>query len=420
MKLVRRSIRNVLRKPFKLILVVTFLGASLMFVAVMVSLSSSAQQILAAVHRQVGTAIIIRPVQLGTPIPNSVVAKVKRVQEVTSTQSSVVRSYTDGILRGSFLTITGVSRDATDGTLGDGITPALVAGRGFQDGDANAHVAMVSQAVAQANHLHVGSIFALHGTTFTLIGLYTTANPFDNGVIIIPMAAMQQVFKINGVDSLTANVVSYEQVEAVAARLRSLLGRQFNVTTQTAEYSNTFNALRVAQNSIQAALVASFLIAAVVVVFAVLMLVRERTAEIATLKTIGASHMQVFRQFWTEILAMSILAAALAVLLLVILGPFLSQKFDIDASSLANADGVSGLPNHVAAINSTKISPTVSDTATSHFNNLHLAVASLNVQTLLTILGVGIGLALLASLIPIWFVVHLKPAEVLRRAHKMI
>ena len=65
--------------------------------------------------------------------------------------------------------------------------------------------------------------------------------------------------------------------------MRSLLGRQFNVTPQSAEYSNAFNALRVAQNSIQAALVASFLIAAVVVVFAVLMLVRERTAEIATL-----------------------------------------------------------------------------------------------------------------------------------------
>jgi ABC-type lipoprotein release transport system permease subunit len=146
------------------------------------------------------------------------------------------------------------------------------------------------------------------------------------------------------------------------------------------------------------------------------MLVRERIAEIATLKTIGASHMQVFRQFWTEILTMSVIAAALAALLLVILGPFLSQKFDIDASSLANADGVSGLPNPAAAINS----PTASDLATSHLNNLHLAVASLSVQTLLVILGVGMGLALLASLIPLWFVVHLKPAEVLRKAYKTI
>ena len=128
--------------------------------------------------------------------------------------------------------------------------------------------------------------------------------------------------------------------------------------------------------------------------------------------------MQVFRQFWTEILAMSVLAAALAVLLLVTLGPFLSQKFDIDTSSLANIDSVSGLPRTVAAINSGGISPTASGSATPHLNNLHLAAISLNAQTLLSILGVGMGLALLASLIPIWFVVHLKPAEVLRKAHE--
>src|SRR2546421_8229339 len=128
----------------------------------------------------------------------------------------------------------------------------------------------------------------------------------------------------------TTSAASYEQIETVAARLRSALGKQFDVVTQNAQYSNVFNALQVAQNSIQVALVVSFLIAAAVIIFAVLMLVRERTAEIAILKTIGASHLQVVRQFWTEIVALSAAAAALAVLLLVTLGPFISQKFDID------------------------------------------------------------------------------------------
>jgi putative ABC transport system permease protein len=48
---------------------------------------------------------------------------------------------------------------------------------------------------------------------------------------------------------------------------------------------------------------------------------------------------------------------------------------------------------------------------------VHLAAATLNVQTLLIIVGVGIGLALLTSLIPTWFVSHVKPAEVLRKAN---
>ena len=60
---------------------------------------------------------------------------------------------------------------------------------------------------------------------------------------------------------------------------------------------------------------------------------------------------------------------------------------------------------------------TTSATASNIINTAHLTAATLNVQTLLIILGVGIGLALLTSLIPTWFVAHLKPAQVLRKAN---
>src|SRR5260370_21847758 len=59
MKLVVRSIRNVLRSPVRLILVVTLLGMSLMFVAAMASLATNSQQQLAAVRKQIGTTITI-------------------------------------------------------------------------------------------------------------------------------------------------------------------------------------------------------------------------------------------------------------------------------------------------------------------------------------------------------------------------
>jgi putative ABC transport system permease protein len=59
MDIVIGGMRNVLRNPLRLLLVVFLLGASLMLVAAMVSLNSSAQQQLATVHREVGTAITI-------------------------------------------------------------------------------------------------------------------------------------------------------------------------------------------------------------------------------------------------------------------------------------------------------------------------------------------------------------------------
>ena len=472
MKLVVRSIKNVLRSPIRLLLVVTLLGASLMFVAAMVSLNTSSQQELAAVHKQVATTIVIRyaaqqgapsqqgnpppqggssqqggsleqqgngPASNATPVPgpgtgktevvpdsphisNSMVAQVKNIQGVAHTEVSQDVPYTETALQSlpnalAPLSIDGIARDSTHFTVSGGAVPTLVAGRGFQDGDANANVATMSQTLAKVNHLHVGSTFTLHGTTFTLIGLYTTASPATDNTMIIPLATLQKIYHLDGVTSMVVTAASPEQVDAVAARLRSLLGPQFSVTTLADHYSNVFNALQVAQNSIQAALVASFLIAAAIIVFAVLMLVRERTAEIATLKTIGASHMQVLRQFWIEILTLSALATTLAILLIVALGPFLSRLFDINASSLLEPLANGPSIDHPLITNANGVTTgTTSSTASNIINAAHLTAATLNIQTLLIILGVGIGLALLTSLIPTWFVAHLKPAQVLRKA----
>src|SRR5690242_17513807 len=131
-----RGVRNVLRNPLRLLVVVLLLGASLMFVAAMVSLNSSAQQQLADVHKEVGTAITINyatndsqtPGQQGgqgatfiskggsfvqqnaTPIPNSTVDTVKNVPGVVSVEESLRRSDTDGTLKtGTFQTPDGRS-----------------------------------------------------------------------------------------------------------------------------------------------------------------------------------------------------------------------------------------------------------------------------------------------------------------------
>ncbi|MGH2480315.1 MAG: ABC transporter permease, partial [Ktedonobacteraceae bacterium] len=429
MKLVVRSIRNVLRNPFRMLLVVILLGTSLMFVAAMKSLSANSQEELAAVQKKVGTSIAVnyasneaQSVQTSpgsggkkgsgpvttfgngpTPIPNSAVAKIKSIPGATNVQVNLARPDEDGDLKGSTITtpdgqqasfpvtINGIPGDATSFTLMGGDTPTFVTGRAFQASDANANVAMMDQAVAQANHLKVGSTFKLKGTTFTLIGLYKATSQFSANSVIIPLATMQKVFNIHGVDSVTVNAASYAQVDAVAARLRSALGKAYDVVTQNAQYKNVFSALQVAQNSIQIALLVSFVIAATVIVFAVLMLVRERTAEIAILKTIGASHLQVLRQFWTEIAALCTTAAVLAVILLVTVGPFISQKFDIDASALVNASGPgSNQPGLIIMGGPAGSTSSASSAASNPLSNLHLASAALNAQTLLIIVGVGI------------------------------
>src|SRR5450432_12669 len=122
MDTILRGMRNVLRNPTRLLLVVLLLGASLMLVAAMVSLNGSAQQQLANVHKEVGTTITISYVTndsqattsaggqtqtpgapggfggggrgffsqaTSTPIPNSTVTTIQKVAGITSVEESL-------------------------------------------------------------------------------------------------------------------------------------------------------------------------------------------------------------------------------------------------------------------------------------------------------------------------------------------
>jgi ABC-type antimicrobial peptide transport system permease subunit len=305
-------------------------------------------------------------------------------------------------------TVNGISTGATHFTLAGGSTPTLVSGRTFQASDATSDVAMMSQTLAQNNHLAVGSTFTLKGKTFTIIGLYTTDQQFADNSMVIPLATMQNVFSVNGVDSITVYAQSYEQVNALTARLNSTLGKAYDVVSQASTYASTINALNTAQNSIKLALIVAVVTATLVIIFAVFITVRERTIEIGTLKAIGASHWQVIRQFWGEVLALSTVAALIAVGLLVALGPVISNAFNgsIPTSAATTSSQPAGGPfgggRFLFASPATNL-------------NVHLSSATLNVQTLLIIVGLGMGLAVLTSMIPAWYVARIKPAEVLRR-----
>ncbi|HLX40564.1 MAG TPA: FtsX-like permease family protein [Ktedonobacteraceae bacterium] len=438
MDIVIQGVRNVLRNPLRLLLVVLLLGASLMLVAAMVSLNSSAQQQLANVHKEVGTAITINyattdsqsAVPQGggvffnqataTPIPNSAVTQAKSLPGVASVEESLRRTDTNSALTTTTIqtpdgrsisippSVYGISTGATHFTLTGGSTPTLVTGRSFQTSDANAYVAMMSQTLANTNTLSVGSAFTLKGKTFTIIGLYTTDQTFADNSLVVPLAVMQNVFSVNGVDSITVYAQSYEQVDALATRLRTTLGKAYDVVTEASTYTSTISALNTAQNSIQLALVVSIITATMVIIFAVFITVRERTIEIGTLKAIGASHWQVIRQFWGEVLALSAVAALLAVLLLVSLGPLISQLFNVSTPSTTptTPGGFRGGP--FGAGRALFATPAAN-------LNVHLSSATLNAQALLIIIGLGMGLAVLTSVIPAWYVARIKPAEVLRR-----
>jgi ABC-type antimicrobial peptide transport system permease subunit len=367
--------------------------------------------------------------QTTTPIPTSEVSKISSLAGVSSVEESLRRTDTSDSLQGSSITtpdgrsltisptVYGISDGATHFTLNDGTSPTLSTGSNFTSSEYSENVALVSTTLASTNNLTVGSTFSLKGATFTVVGIYSSGTGFSSSSLIIPMSKLQGLFSVSGYDSITVYANSYEDVTALTTSLKSTLGSAYDVTSTASTFASTISALNVAQNSIRMTLVVAVATAVLVTIFTVFIMIRERTAEIGTLKAIGASHWQVISQFWGEIFTLSAVASLLGVALLWSMSPLITKLFDI-ATTTTSTTTTSSQPRIGFGGGAGGFSESARATAqaATEAANVHLSISSLNPQLLLIIIGLGMGLALLTSIIPAWYVARLKPAEVLRRA----
>ena len=115
-------------------------------------------------------------------------------------------------------------------------------------------------------------------------------------------------------------------------------------------------------------MLASFIAAAAVILFAMFLVMRQRVREIGILKAIGASNRRIGSGFGIETLLMCLISA------------------------------VPG--TGVAAIFVNKVLPGVD--------------ASISPDIFLIAIGVMTALALFSSIVPIWYIARVSPAEVLR------
>jgi putative ABC transport system permease protein len=425
---IKRGTRNVARNPTRLALIVALLGTGLMFVAAMFALNGSASQRLQSVRNEIGTGIDIRPAgsfgASGDPSKSFSLAQVQAAEHVSGVVSaveSILKNYDKTDIKGS---VQGqIGRVGTDETSTStfppyiyGFTPGLslyplftgdaahiTAGRNLTATDTDK--ALTSQAMADANGWHLGSTFSIDGTTVTLVGIFDTNNgDISNDAIIIPIQTARTIYNISGATQLTVYAANDTVVSSVVNKLKSILGKQFDVVSQASNYTDVLNALQSAQKNIFATLLAAIVTTALIIVFAVTLIVRERIQEIGLLKAIGASHWQVVSQFCVEVLSLSGFAAIIAAILLAVLGPPLASKFDINTEADTTTIHLGG---GAALIGKSTIG-----------QQLHSASQTLSTGltpgTLALILLVGIGLAVLSSAVPAWYVARVRPADVLR------
>jgi len=147
------------------------------------------------------------------------------------------------------------------------------------------------------------------------------------------------------------------------------------------------------------AMIVAFIVAAVVILVSVVLMVRQRVKEIGILKAIGASDRQIGLQFGVETLAVSVAAAIIGALLTF---PLAQKVGDLLISGSSTSIGMAGRGGFGAGF----------------FGGGVTRVAGINVavspEVFLYALGIAIALAVVASILPAWYVSRVKPGEVLR------
>jgi len=435
MSAIVRGLRNVYRSPLRSALMVGVLAVSIALSLIMLTVNGAFGNRLDQIRADVGTDVVIRPAGSfgfqggGEPLQDSDLAKVEPLPHVVGVDRTVLARYTGDTLLSAIepgtlgerfsggsgepppgatgqpanfsipITVTGTDSAGAIPVLGGG-EARVVSGRALAEGDSDSDVAVVGQALADKNGLAVGSSIDL-GAPVEVVGIFSSGQQFGDNAIFMPLETVRRLFDLPGeVSSATVQVDSVDNVAGVAEAIKSTLGSdKVDVVTSTDTFQRISGSLLDAQDSSRIGMIAGFAASAAVILFSIVLVVRQRLREIGVLKAIGAANRQVAAQFGLETLAVSVTAAIIAAL---ITFPAAQRVANALVSEPA---GPERGPRGFAIV----VGP---NAAGGLLGNVDVAVSP---QVFLYALALAVGLAILASVVPAWYAARVKPAEVLRR-----
>ena len=227
---------------------------------------------------------------------------------------------------------------------------------------------------------------------FKVSGLFEAGyNEFDKGLAVVNLQDAQRLMRMgNGVTGVRLRLHDMDQAFDVARDLALKLPGPYSVSDWTRENANMFRALKMEKTVM--AILLSLLIAmgAFNLVSSQVMLVTDKQADIAILRTLGLTPRGVMQVFMVQGTLIGIIGTVLGV----VGGIALTLNLDHILNGLERVLGVQLLPEDVYYITGL---PT-----------------ELNADDVTIIALVALGMAFLATLYPAWRAARTAPAEALR------
>jgi lipoprotein-releasing system permease protein len=226
---------------------------------------------------------------------------------------------------------------------------------------------------------------------FTVVGTFDAGHyEYDSGLVWIHVDDAAKLFRVEGPTGVQLRLKDLNQAREVAAQLEQSLGPDLTVRDWTRTNRNWFAAVQVEKRLMFIILTLIVAVAAFNLVSTLVMTVTDKRADIAILRTLGATPRSVMSIFMVQ----GALAGIIGTFGGVALGLLIAFNVDVIVPFIERLLHVSFLPSSVYLISRMPSDPQSSD--------------------IVPIVVISLVLAFLATLYPSWRASRVQPAEALR------
>ena len=226
---------------------------------------------------------------------------------------------------------------------------------------------------------------------FTVSGTFAAGHfEYDNGLALIHLDDAAKLYRLDGPTGIQIKLADLHQARAVAQQLAASLGAGVLVRDWTRTNSNWFDAVQLEKRLMFIILTLIVAVAAFNLVSTLVMTVTDKRADIAILRTLGASPRSVMGIFVVQGAASGVIGTLGGVAF----GLLVAVNIGTLVPALERLLGMAFLPGSIYLISRMPSDPRLAD--------------------ILPIALISLALAFVATLYPSWRASRVKPAEALR------
>jgi lipoprotein-releasing system permease protein len=226
---------------------------------------------------------------------------------------------------------------------------------------------------------------------FSVVGRFDAGHyEYDSGLALIHLQDAARLFRVEGPTGVQLRLADVQQARRVGDELAHALGPGVAVRDWTRTNRNWFDAVQIEKRLMFIILTLIVAVAAFNLVSTLVMTVTDKQADIAILRTLGASPRSVMGIFIVQGAAAGVIGTAAGVLF----GLLVAVNIDAIVPAIERALSISFLPGSVYLISRMPSDPQAAD--------------------IVPIALISLVLAFLATLYPSWRASRVQPAEALR------